>query len=384
MTPRSIRHPGEFRWETRLLAIATLLLTAFGIAECYSSSTYLNHAYAQATQQISGAVIGGVLFLVASYTDYRIWQRFAKVALYGTVVLLAAIALASLFFDPHRNAPSMVERFFPHANGARRWLQLGVQIQVSEVARFTLAAWVATRAAELGIRIRRFQDGFLPLVGVIGLVAFLVYLEPSVTMAGVVAVIGLAVMFTAGARIAHFALPLVVGLAGLVEKVLHSALRGQRVTDFANTSFDCVGQACTSVIGFANGGLVGLGFGSGSQKFGLLPEQNSDFLFSVVGEEWGLLGVCFVVLCFALVCWMGFRIARTARDPFGTYLASGIALSLGLSAFMHAAVVTQLMPVTGIPLPFMSAGRASLIINLFAVGVLVSIGRARGRPASKR
>ncbi len=306
--------------------------------------------------------------------------------LYATLAGLGLIALVALLFGVKSSAPGPFERFFPHVNGARRWIHVGFQVQVSEIARFTLAAWVASRAAELGTRIRRFQDGYLPLMGMVGLVVALVYVEPSVTMAALLGVIGVTVMFTAGAKISHLALAGFVGVAAVATKILLDPVRGKRAADFALSALQCKAgdQSCESLIGFGSGGLTGVGFGSGSQKLGHLPEENSDFLFSVVGEEWGLIGVIFVVICFALVCWMGFRIAKTSRDPFGTYLASGITLALGLSAFLHAAVVTQLIPVTGIPLPFMSAGRVSLIINFFAVGVLVSIGRARGRPARER
>lgn len=386
MSTAAVRHPGEFRWETRLLSVATLVLAAVGIAACYSSSTYLKVAYEQATQQLSAALIGGVVFLAAAHVDYRIWQRIARPALYATLAGLGLIAVAALLFDPRTSAPGLIERFIPHANGSRRWIHAGVQVQVSEIARFTLAAWVASRAAELGTRIRRFQDGYLPLMAMVVLVVALVYVEPSVTMAALLGVIGVTVMFSAGAKISHLVLAGVAGVAAVAGKILLDPVRGKRASDFAISALQCKAgdQSCESLIGFGSGGLTGVGFGSGSQKLGHLPEENSDFLFSVVGEEWGLIGVIFVVTCFALVCWMGFRIAKTSRDPFGTYLASGITLALGLSAFLHAAVVTQIIPVTGIPLPFMSAGRASLIINFFAVGVLVSIGRARGRPARER
>ncbi|MBK6495751.1 MAG: FtsW/RodA/SpoVE family cell cycle protein [Gemmatimonadetes bacterium] len=140
-------------------------------------------------------------------------------------------------------------------------------------------------------------------------------------------------------------------------------------------------QSCQSLIGFGSGGVFGVGFGQGTQKLGHLPLAYSDFILSVIGEEWGFVGVLFVWIGFTLFCWLGLRIARTARDPFGTYLATGLVVAVGFTALFHTAVVTRMGPVTGLTLPFMSAGRSSLVLYLLSAGVLVSIGRRRGRPA---
>lgn len=134
------------------------------------------------------------------------------------------------------------------------------------------------------------------------------------------------------------------------------------------------------MIGFGSGQLMGVGLGQGSQKMGFLPYAYSDFLFSHIGEEWGFIGVCFVVALFAAFCWLGFRIARTAAEPFGQYLAVGITALVGVSAVLHMAVNTSLMPTTGITLPFVSWGRSSLVIAMLSAGILINIGRMRGRP----
>ena len=141
-------------------------------------------------------------------------------------------------------------------------------------------------------------------------------------------------------------------------------------------------QSCQSLIGFGSGGVFGVGFGQGTQKLGHLPLAYSDFILSVIGEEWGFIGVALRLdRLYGLFCWLGLRIARTARDPFGTYLATGLIVAVGFTALFHAAVVTRMGPVTGLTLPFMSAGRSSLVLYLLSAGVLVSIGRRRGRPA---
>lgn len=383
MSPASVRHPGEFRWETNLLATVTLALTCFGIANCYATGTYLARWYAEASQQLSAAIVGGACFLVAAYTDYQVWRRIARPLFYATLAGLGLIAIVALIWRSD-DAPAIVETFFPWRLGARRWLKVGVQVQVSELARFTLAAFLAARAAELGAKVRSFRQGFVPLMGTVAGVALLVLAEPSLSMAIVLAAVGTSIAFAAGARIAHFA-PFVLAAAGGLWAILtFEPVRAKRFMTFLSPALECdakVEQACQSLIGFGNGGWFGVGFGEGTQKLGHLPFGYSDFILSVIGEEWGFVGVAFVLICFGLFCWMGFRVARTARDPFGMFLATGLTTAVGITSVLHTAVVTRAMPTTGLTLPFMSAGRISLVLYLFSAGVLVSIGRRRGRPA---
>jgi cell division protein FtsW len=381
VTP-AVRHPGEFRWETRLLAVTTLALTAMGIASCYSSATYINEWYLQATQQVSGALAGGAIFLFAAYADYQVWRRLARPLFLLTLAGLGIIAVVAVIWGS-RKAPGPVESLVPSINGARRWLRPGIQVQVSEIARFTLVAWLAMRAAELGKKVRDFRQGFVPLMLALGLIGLLLVAEPSVTMAGLLCLTGATVLLTAGARISHLFLAGVLGAAGATAKILTDSVRAGRLHEFhaSGLACDATKQACDALIGYGSGGLLGTGFGEGMLKLGHLPLAYSDYLLAVIAEEWGLIGVIVLVFCFGLFCWMGFRIAKTARDPFGMYLAAGLTASVGIAAFMHAAVVTGIAPATGLTLPFMSAGRVSLVLYLFSAGVIVSVGRRRGRPA---
>lgn len=386
MTSPSVRHPGEFRWETRLLAVVTLVLTVFGIANCYAAATYLEAWFNEATDQVSAALIGGVVFLAAAYSDYQVWRRLARPLFFATVFGLAILALVALIFGK-KSSPDAIGAVVPLLNGARRWIKIGpVTIQLSEIARFTLTAFVATRAVELGTKVRNFQAGFVQLIAPIALVVALVAAEPNLSMAIVLGVAGGMVVFTAGARIGHVLLLALVGIGGAGAMIAFSEFRSDRLDRYRDAAAACdpILQECASLIGYGNGGIVGVGFGEGTQKLGHLPYGYSDFILSAIAEEWGLIGVCFMTLCFGLFCWMGFRIAKTARDPFGMFLASGLTAMVGLAAFLHAAVVTQLIPATGLTLPFVSAGRVSLIMYLFSAGVIVSVGRRRGRPARER
>lgn len=385
MSTQVVRHPGEFRWETRLLGVATLILTAMGIASCYAVATYINTWFNDATLQAMAAVAGGIVFLIVAQIDYRIWRRLAFPAFAVTIAGLVLIGIVALRWR-HGHAPGALDRLFPVTNGAHRWIKIGPKIQVAEIARFTLAAWLAAFAASLGTKVRSLNEGFLPLMASIAVIVGLVAIEPSVTVAASLAVIGLTVVFTAGARVPHLAAVCAIAVVLVAAVLKFNSLRSQRAETFRGSALECNvdDQPCQALIGFGDGGVFGVGYGRGTQKLGHTPEVYSDYLLSVIGEEWGFAGVVLIAFCYGVFCWMGFRIARTAPDAFGTYLAAGLTSSIGVTAFMHGAVVTWLMPATGITLPFMSVGRVSLVLSLLSAGVIVSIGRQRGRPARSK
>jgi cell division protein FtsW len=247
------------------------------------------------------------------------------------------------------------------------------------VARFTIAVWVAMLAAKKGAAIRGFKQGLLPFLVMIGLVSLLILMEPNLSMAVLIAAIGMSILFTAGARISHFLALVPVGLVGILGLVLIEPYRMARVRCFFESCGQTNFQLDQALLGFGSGGALGVGFGHGQLKLHYLPYGYSDFLFSTIGEEWGFLGVAIIVLLFALFGWLGFRIARTAPDPFGQFLAVGLTGAISLGALLHMAVTLGLMPTTGLAFPFMSYGRSGLIMALVSVGVLVNIGRSRGR-----
>ena len=379
MTASAIRHPGELRWETRLLAVVTATLVVFGIASTYGAlSLATNRAgdstgFAYALRQATGAVMGGILLLIAARLDYQLWRKFAWPMLLGTIVFLLIPVLPG------------TDRIAPSINGARRWVDLGpVNFQPSELARLVIVIWCAMLAAKKGAQIREFKKGLFPFLVVVGFVSLLVFLEPNLSMAILLAFLAGVVLFTAGARIGHFLLLGMAAVPLLFYSIQNWQYRLARVLTFLNpgqASDAASFQINQSLIGFGSGQLLGVGFGQGQQKQGYLPYNYSDFLFSSIGEEWGFVGVCAIVLLFGLFVWLGYRIARTAPDPFGQYLAVGITTGIGFTAFLHMAVTMGMMPTTGLTLPFMSYGRSSLMMSLLGTGILLSIGRQRGRPA---
>ena len=375
MSLRPVRHPGELRWETRLLAMVTAVLVVFGIAATYGAAGLVtvegqSLGLGFALRQLSGAVVGGVLLLLASRLDYYRWKQLAWPLL---LITLGFLLIPVLPFT---------RGIAPVVKGARRWVDLGpFNFQPSELARVGVVIWCAMLASKKGAQVREFKKGVLPFILMLGTVSLLILLEPNLSMATLVALLGGLVLFTSGAKIGHFALLAGLAMILVFHQIRDVQYRLARLLTFLNPG-DATTQAGfqihQSLVGIGSGQLFGVGFGEGQQKLGYLPYAYSDFLFSTIGEEWGFLGVLVIVVLFAVFCWLGFRIARTASDPFGQYLAVGLTATIGLTAYMHMAVSLGLIPTTGLTLPFMSYGRSSQVISLLATGILINIGRLRG------
>lgn len=369
MTAPVVRQPGELRWETRLLVVVTAVLTVFGIASLYAAATMQVRPLDFFVQQLTGAVAGAIAMMIVSRVDYHRWRTLAWPLLLLSLVTLVIVVLP---FTHSISAP---------VNGARRWIRIGpANFQPSELARFAIVVWTAMLAAKKGIAVRGFKKGVTPFLVIIGLVSVLILLQPNLSMATLVALLGGIVLFTAGAKIGHFMLLGVAALFGGVSMIWAEGYRLQRLKCFLEPCGGADFQLKQALIGFGSGGPFGVGYGHGQLKMHYVPYGYSDFLAATIGEEWGFVGVVVVAMLFFIFCWLGFRIAKTAPDPFGQYLATGLTASVALAALLHGAVNLGLMPTTGLAFPFMSFGRSALVIALLSVGVLVNIGRARGRP----
>src|SRR5207247_557161 len=307
-----------------------------------------------ALRQALGAAVGGIVATILARTDYRKWQRAAwPVLALGAV--LAVIPLAAL---AHRMRPTI--------NGARRWVNLGfVTGQPAELTNFAVVVWTAMLAAKKGERIRTFQYGLLPFIVVIAPLVALIFLEPNLSMALLVALLAGVVLFTAGARIGHFLAIGVVATPLLFGAVASAQYRLARIVTFLNPGSapsEATWQVHQSLVGIGAGRFFGVGLGQGQQKLGYLPYAYSDFIFSTIGEEFGFLGVLGVVLCFATFVWIGFRIARSAPDSFGQLLAVGLTSLIGVTAALHIGVSLAVLPV---PDP-LAAVRADLPAHVVA------------------
>ncbi|MGH7613034.1 MAG: FtsW/RodA/SpoVE family cell cycle protein [Gemmatimonadales bacterium] len=373
----------ERRWETRLLAVVAMALSMIGIVAVYGASSLVTTKGGGVVgsgfglNQAVGLLVGGVLATIVARFDYHVWQRWAW-PLLGVVAVLLIIPLLPF-----------TRGIAPVLNGARRWVYLGpVHLQPSELAKFAIVVWVAMLAAKKGEQMRSFQRGLIPVLVIVVPLVGLIFLEPNLSMALLVTLLAGVVVFSAGAKIGHFLL-LAVGSAPLVFGAVATAqYRIARVLTFLNPGSaptEASWQVKQSLIGIGAGQLLGVGIGQGQQKLGYLPYAYADFIFSTMAEEWGFVGVLALALGFGMFIWLGFRIARSARDPFGQLLAAGLTALIGVSAVLHIGVNLAVLPATGITLPFVSYGRSSLVVALIATGVLISVGQGRdGAPAPPR
>jgi len=365
----------DTQWETRLLGILAAALIVVGLVSVYGASSLVTTEGGVVgagffLKQAIGAAIGGIGATILARIDYHVWQRWAWPLLGITALLLILPVLP------------FTRGIAPMLNGARRWVNLGfTTIQPSELAKFSVVCWTAMLAAKKGDQIRTFKLGLLPFLVVLIPLIGLVFLEPNLSMALLLTMLAGTVLFAAGARIGHFLLLGVVATPILFGAVASAQYRLARVLTFLGSGSaptEVQSQVHQSLVGIGAGRLIGVGFGQGQQKLGYLPYAYSDFIFSTIAEEWGFIGVLVITLCFAGICWLGFRIARRAPDPFGQLLAAGLTALIGVTAVLHIAVTLAVLPATGITLPLISYGRTSLFVSLAAVGVLVSIGHGQG------
>ncbi len=367
-------------WEARLLAIVAATLVVFGLAAVYGATGIVavqngEPGSAFALRQLQGAVAGAVLALVAARTDYRVWRQLAWPLIGVTITVLLIPYLPGL------------RSLAPEINGSRRWLDLRVvRVQPSEFAKLAVAVWAAMLAAKKGERLREFRRGVLPFAVIVGPIAALILFQPHLSNALLVVLVAGVVLFAAGAKIGHFLVLGLVAVPALWRQIAGVQYRLARVLTFLSPGEDVTEaswQIQQSLTGIGAGKLIGVGFGEGQQKLGYLPYAHSDFIFSTIGEEWGFLGISFIVSLFALFVMVSFRIARVCADPFGRLLAVGLGSLVGIPAVLHMAVNLALLPTTGLPLPFISYGRSHLIVALVATGVLCSIGSPKPEIASR-
>jgi cell division protein FtsW len=267
------------------------------------------------------------------------------------------------------------------AGGSSRWLQLGPlpSMHPAELAKLAMVIYLAHWLARRGSKTKSLTEGLLPFLVILGGIVFLVFLEPDLGTTGVIALTGIVMFFVAGGRLAHFAVLVPAGAAAVAVAVSMSGYQMERVRAFLNPWADAQGaghQTIQGLLALGLGGATGMGLGQSRQPGALsLPQAQNDFVFALIGQELGFIGAMLVIGLYLLLAYRGLRIALGAPDTFGALLATGITAWLVVQAFINIGVVLVVIPITGITLPFVSAGGTSLLISFVAVGILLSISR---------
>jgi cell division protein FtsW len=359
-------------WEPTALVLLTVFLLLAGVITVYSASAVMAHReglpdHFFVVRQASGAAAGFVLLVAMAFLDYRYLRLFA----WPLLLLVTAALLVTVLPGTHAIAPVR--------HGARRWLDVGpLVLQPSEFAKLALIIWTAALTVKKQDRLASLSRGLLPFLCVWSVVLLLIFLEPNLSAAVLVLLLAALVVFAGGARIGHFILLAVVGMPLLWSQVGAAAYRMRRIAAFFDPTHDVVGisyQINQALIALGSGGVFGRGLGHGVQKFGYLPAPHNDFIFAMVGEEWGFAGTLLLILLYTAFALVGYRIARHAPDLFGFLLAVGVTNLIVVQALLHIAVNLALVPTTGVTLPLVSYGRSSMLVCLAAVGILINIAR---------
>ena len=361
------------------LLLAVMALTALGIVMVYSASSvrsYFSSAdpAAQGLEQLVWAGIGLTGLLVASRIDFR-HLRYLAIPFYViTLVLLVAVLVPGIGTE---------------INGSRRWIVIpGLgSLQPAEFAKLAIVLYLAHWLDRRGREARSFWNGLVPFGLLVAPGFFLIAMEPDLGTSGVYAIVALSIFFMAGANLLY--LGALGGAVAAAAWLMISATSYQmaRVQTFLDPFRDPLGAGYNTIqalFALGLGGITGMGLGESRMKYLYLPAPSTDFIFAIIGEEWGLVGSLAVVALFIVIAYQGYRIAITAPDTFSGLVACGITTWLVVQACINMMVVTALLPVTGIPLPFISAGGSALTINLAAVGILLSISRETTQQGSLR
>lgn len=357
-------------FSSKSLSIAVLFLVIVGLvtiasAGVFYAETRFGDEYFFLKRQLIGVSVGLVAFFFCQWVDYSVWRRLALPFFVVTLAALVAVLL-----------PGVGERIY----GASRWLSIGpFSFQPSEMAKLSfilyLGAWFSRRERT---SVGDFIEDLVPFLIVLGFLGVLILNQPDTGTFGLIFLIALSVYFVAGAKISHLMGLVVAGCAALAVLIRIAPYRLQRFLVFMNPDFDPKGagyQVNQALIAIGSGGMFGLGLGYSRQKFNYLPEPVTDSIFAVFAEEWGFVVSVCLILFFVFIAWHGLRIAKYARDDFGQYVATGIVSWIIFQAFVNIAAATALIPLTGIPLPFVSYGGTSIVFLMAAMGILIRIGK---------
>ncbi len=363
----------------QLLLILIVILCVMGTVMLYSASSSLSlNETAGVTDtlfirsHLKRLLLGILIMFLFIIIDYRKFKSIAPYLMICSIILLLTTKI--MYLVKGINFPA-------------RWLDLGFfTVQTSDIARFSLILYIAYYIDKKREKLKDFYNGFIPPILLMAGILFTIIIQPDFSTAAVIGLIGFSMLFIGGAKLSHIITTGVVSIVIMIPVMLMRSYRMKRVIYWLGSIFGINGgnehevmgyQAQQSLISLGNGGFWGLGLGNSLEKNLFLPTPHTDFIFAIIGEELGFLGAIFVISLFLFVFQRGIKIAKDTTDPFGVMLAVGISFSIIIYSFINVAVVTGIFPVTGLPMPLVSHGGSSLIMNLACLGILLNISQAK-------
>ncbi len=358
-----------------VLALIVFALVILGLIMISSASVALSyekfgHNYYYLKHQFLYGLLPGLFFLIVCYKiPYHLWKKLAPILLFVTLALLIAVFIPKIGVG---------------YGGARRWVHIGpFLLQPTEICKLSFIIYLSAFLAAREKKIKSFYLTFVPFIIVIGLIGFLIMRQPDMSTALVIILTGLGIYFVAGAPLWSLVLLCGGGLGAIWGLIKIAPYRMARFTVFLHPEVDPQGigyQINQALLAIGSGGILGLGFGHSRQKYLYLPEATGDSIFAILAEELGFIGCVVLIGLFFFLAFRGFKIAQNIPDTFGKLVATGITCWFIIQAFVNMAGMTSLVPLTGIPLPFISYGGSALVVSLAGVGILLNISRHTVEP----
>ena len=352
------------------LLISVVIISLFGVLMIYSSSYIwaeykFNDPYKFLKSQLIFLILGYIIMFIVSKINYQKYQKYSNI-IFGICFILLVLVL--------------IPGIGTVRNGSRSWFGIGgFGIQPSEFTKLGLIIFTSKYLKNNNKELRDIKKGVLPILIVLMLVFGLIMLQPDFGTGVVIVISIVALLFVSGVKMNFFIKIGLLGLVGVVVLIIIAPYRMERIVSFLNPWSDPLGsgfQIIQSMYAIGPGGLLGLGFGNSIQKHFYLPEPQTDFIFSIISEEFGFMGILIVSSLFITIIYQGIKISMKCEDAFGKYLAFGITFSLAFQTLLNLMVVVGLIPVTGVTLPFLSYGGSSLLITLLSMGILLNISKS--------
>lgn len=356
-----------------LIFTFTLVLIALGIVMVFSASTpaaknQFDNIYHFLFQQLIAFGIGFAAMMAASFVNYKVYEKIAWFIFGGALILLILV---------------LVPGIGTIYNGAQRWISIGsFDLQPSEIYKFAIIVLFAKLLSDEKIQSRKFFKGYMIYMLILGVSAYLLLKEPHLSGTIIVITIGMVMLFAGRAKIWHMLVTIVPGIAGIAYIAIYTEYQKERIITWLDPFAYAQGegyQVVQSLYAIGSGGLLGKGAGKSMQKFLYIPEPQNDFIFAILAEELGFIGVLVVISLFVLLMYNGIKVAKNSPDKFSGLMAAGISSLIFLQAALNIAVVTGAVPATGISLPFFSAGGTGLVMFMGEIGILLNISRYAGK-----